>query len=409
MKYFLLIFKNLRRNLLRTTLTCLATMFLVFIVTIVWTIVWFMGKVTAEKSKDLKAIVTERWQIPSQMPWAYASSLCEGAAQTPGDVRPQDNMTWQFYGGSLEEDKSKRTRENIVFFFGMDPHKIIPMMDDAENFDPALIEKLASNKKGAIIGRERLQALKKKVGERIKVYSFNYTDINLEFDIIGQCPEGRYNQSAFMNRDYLNDQMDVYKRQRGTPHLMADKTLNLVWLRVPDTHSFELLSGQIMGSPAYQSPAVKCETASSGIAAFLDAYKDLLRFMEYIFVPGVLATIALVVATAISISVRERRTEMAVLKVLGFQPRQIMLLVLGEALILGAGSGFLTATATYVLVDLVLGGIRFPIAFFPAFFIPINALAWGFAIGAGTALVGSVIPAWSASSVKVSEVFAKVA
>jgi putative ABC transport system permease protein len=410
MKYFLLIFKNLRRNLLRTTLTCLATMFLVFIVTIVWTIVWFMGKVTAEKSKDLKAIVTERWQIPSQMPWAYASSLCEGAAQTPGDVRPQDNMTWQFYGGSLEEDKSKRTRDNIVFFFGMDPHKIIPMMDDAENFDPALIRDLASNKKGAIIGRERLQALKKKVGERIKVYSFNYTDINLEFDIIGQCPEGRYNQSAFMNRDYLNDQMDVYKKDhRGTPHPMADKTLNLVWLRVPDMDSFERLSGQIMGSPAYQTPAVKCETASSGIAAFLDAYKDLLRFMEYIFVPGVLATIALVVATAISISVRERRTEMAVLKVLGFQPRQIMLLVLGEALILGAGSGLLTATATYVLVDLVLGGIKFPIAFFPAFFIPVNALVWGFAIGAGTALVGSVIPAWAASSVKVSEVFAKVA
>jgi putative ABC transport system permease protein len=410
MKYFLLIFKNLRRNLLRTSLTCSVTMFFVFKVTLVWTIVWFMDRATAEKSKDLKAIVTERWQIPSQMPWAYASSLCEGAAQTPGDVRPQDNMTWQFYGGSLEEDKSKRTRENIVFFFGMDPHKIIPMMDDAENFDPALIEKLASNKKGAIIGRERLQALKKKVGERIKVYSFNYADINLEFDIIGQCPEGRYNQSAFMNRDYLNDQMDVYKKDhRGTPHPMADKTLNLVWLRVPDTHSFELLSGQIMGSPAYQSPAVKCETASSGIAAFLDAYKDLLWFLEYIFVPAMLGIIALVVATAISISVRERRTEIAVLKVLGFQPRQIMLLVLGEALILGAGSGLLTATATYVLVDLVLGGIKFPIAFFPAFFIPINALVWGFAIGAGTALVGSAIPAWSASSVKVSEVFAKVA
>ena len=43
---------------------------------------------------------------------------------------------------------------------------------------------------------------------------------------------------------------------------------------------------------------------------------------------------SLVIANAISISVRERRTEMAVLKVLGFA-LQILRLVLGEALLLG--------------------------------------------------------------------------
>ena len=48
---------------------------------------------------------------------------------------------------------------------------------------------------------------------------------------------------------------------------------------------------------------------------------------------------SLVVANAISISVRERRTEMAVLKVLGFQPRHVMLLVLGEALLVGFLAG----------------------------------------------------------------------
>src|SRR5262249_769086 len=138
MKYVLLIFKNLKRNLLRTTLTCLATMLLVFIVTLVWTIVWFMGRVTEEKSKDLKAVITERWQVPSQMPYAYAATLSEGGARTADDVRPTDHMTWQFYGGSL--DQGKVTRENIVFFFAMDPHKIRSMMDDAENFDPELIK-----------------------------------------------------------------------------------------------------------------------------------------------------------------------------------------------------------------------------------------------------------------------------
>lgn len=407
MKLALLVLKNLRRNLLRTVLTSAAIMVLVLVVTLVWTVLWFLDMVTAEKSKDFKAIVTERWQLPSQMPFAYAASLSAGAARRPEDLRPDDSMTWQFYGGTL--DPNRRTRENIVFFFAMDPRKIRTMMDDGDMFDPALIEKLVQNKRGALIGRERLEALNKRVGERITVTSLNYKDINLEFEIIGVCPEGRYNQSAFMNREYIIDALDAYQKRTGTRHPLADKTLNLVWLKVPDTDSFRQISEQIMSSAQYTNPAVKVETASSGIAAFLDAYRDLLWGMKYLLVPAILMTMTLVIANAISISVRERRTEMAVLKVLGFGPGQILALILGEALLVGAGSGLASAGGAYALVNWVVGGIKFPIAFFPAFYIPVNALWWGFTIGAGTAFAGSFLPAWSARSVKVAEVFSKVA
>ena len=99
---------------------------------------------------------------------------------------------------------------------------------------------------------------------------------------------------------------------------------------------------------------------------------------------------------------------MAVLKVLGFRPNQILALVLGEVLLVGAGTGLVCALFSYFGVYF-MGGINFRVAFFPAFFIPIDALWWGPAIGAGTALVGSFVPAWGARSVKVSEVFSKVA
>ena len=91
-------------------------------------------------------------------------------------------------------------------------------------------------------------------------------------------------------------------------------------------------------------------------------------------------------ANAISISVRERGKEMAILKVLGFRPGHILMLVLGEALAIGALAGFVSATAAYLLINIVFGGLKFPIAFFPTFLIPINALWWGLAVGAGTAL-----------------------
>src|SRR5205814_8388556 len=89
-KALLFILKSLARNKVRTLLTGLATGLFVLLVTLVWSVLWFLDLVTQEKKKDFKAIVTERWQIPSQMPFSYAQPLSEGAARNPGDIRPID-------------------------------------------------------------------------------------------------------------------------------------------------------------------------------------------------------------------------------------------------------------------------------------------------------------------------------
>lgn len=415
MKLLWLIVKNLRRNLLRTTLTALGTIVLVFVVTLVWSVLSFLDTAMAGKSANFKAIVTERWQIPSQMPFAYAASLSEGAAREEGDVRPLDAMTWQFFGGTL--DPVSRTRENLVFFFGIEAKKLATMMDGLDELTgppmeqlQADIKKMENNRQGIIVGAERLKAINKRVGERIKLYGLNYKDIDLEFEIVGVFPPGRYDQSAAMNREYLNEALDNYARTHsGKKHPLADKTLNLVWLRVPDSNAFNRVSEQILSSPDYSSPAVKCETASSGIAAFLEAYRDLIWGMRWLLAPAILVTLSLVIANAISISVRERRQEMAVLKVLGFKPRQILMLILGEALLVGGLAGLISAAGTYLIINHVVGGVKFPIAFFPAFLIPTAAFLWGPTTGALTSLAGSIVPAWSARTVRVADVFAKIA
>jgi putative ABC transport system permease protein len=407
--YVKLVAKSLLRNKLRTVLSCLAVVVLVFVMTMLTSMLLFIEVVMTEKTKDLKAIVTERYQIPSQMPFAYAATLEEGAVRpgNPDDIRPADSMTWQFFGGTMDPDK--RTRENLVFFFAMDPRRVRSMMDDLDSLDQGMIDKMIQNKRGVLMGKDRMATINKRVGDRFVLTGLNYKDIDLEFEIVGRLPEGRYDQNAIMNRDYLNDALDQYERQHnGTKHQMANKTLNLVWLRVPDSESFKKVADQVMTSSLYTAPFVKCETASSGIASFLDAYRDIFTVMKLLIMPAMLIIMALVVALTISISVRERRTEMAVLKVLGFSPRRILALVLGEALLVGAGSGLLSAAATFSFINLYLGGIKFPIAFFNAFFVFADAFWWGVVFGGVTALVGSFIPAWSARSIRVSEVFAKV-
>jgi putative ABC transport system permease protein len=432
--YFRLIAKSLFRNIVRSVLTSLVVTVLVLVVTMIWTVTTTLDAITTEKSQDFKVIVTERWQIPSQMPYSYSGGLAKGAARKEGDVRPQDSMNWSFYRGTI--DPANRTRDNSVVFFAMDPAKLMKAerdaqgklllhpngrpryssmmdgMDELTNEEIDLLDKacrqLEKDPSCVIVGKERLAALKKKVGERIKVTSFNYPGIDLEVQIVGEFPDGRYNQSALVNFTYIQNGLDNYKTKNGKAHPMTDKCINVVWLRVPDTETFRQLADQVMDSPEFTTPAVKCETASSGVASFLDAYRDLFWGVKYLFVPAILVTLAVVIATAISISVRERRTEMAVLKVLGFGPTKIMVLVQGEAVLIGALSGLVSGLLALGVINFAMGGLKFPIAFFPAFLVPKAALWWGVVIGGLTALVGSIVPAWSARSVKVAKVFSKI-
>jgi putative ABC transport system permease protein len=412
-----LIFKNLRRNLLLSILSSVVIMGFVIVVTMIWTVLTFLDSMTTEKSKNFKIIVTEKHQLPSQMPLSYANDLETYAPS------PDDTMTWQFYGGSIKQNEL--TPSTVVFFFCMEPKKLITfdkngkydsMMDGIEDFTDeernllgAACKEMEEFPYKVLIGQERLDALNKKVGERIKVYSINYQDIDLEVEIMGALPPGRYGQSAVMNCKYLNGAMDRYERDNKKKHPMYDRSLNLVWMRVRDRAQYEKIAAAVETSPKFKTPAIKVETASSGISTFLDAYRDLLAAVRWGIVPVALFTIALVIAIAISLGIRARRTELAVMKVLGFTPNMVLVLVLGEALILGIVSGVISAVGTKLVVNEVFNGVKIPIAFFPAFKVPDAALLWGLTIGAVTSLAGSLVPAWFARNVKVSEVFSKIA
>ncbi|HEY1375558.1 MAG TPA: ABC transporter permease, partial [Gemmataceae bacterium] len=136
---------------------------------------------------------------------------------------------------------------------------------------------------------------------------------------------------------------------------------------------------------------------------------DILWGMRWLMAPLIVAVIVLIVAIANSIGVRERQKELAIMKVLGFAPWQILVLIVGEAVLVGALSGAIATTTAWGLINQVMGGFALPIGFFGKFKVADAALWWGPAVGAFAAAAGSFFPAWSARKVKVTEVFSRIA
>jgi putative ABC transport system permease protein len=420
MKFFLLILKNLRRNKLRTALTVLATMVLVFVVTMIWTVVYFLDQLTADKMSTLKAIVTERWQMPSQMPLSYAGPLSDAAARKPGDKKPKESMGWQFYAGSLDKGATK-TRDNRVLMVAMDvrklPRKSVRdgkvvvvnknMIEDLDPIDEEIIQKLEQTTQGCLLGSHRLKALNKRVGERFTMYAWEYTGIDLEFEIIGVLPDGRWAENGFMNARYLNNAIDSYKGPGGARHPLDQRRLNMFWVEAEHKDDFGQIVDQINNSPSFSERPVKCETFASLVANMLDSYSGFIWFIQWVLVPGSMFSMALLIANAISLNVRERTKEFAMLKVLGFQPWHVQVLVLGEGLLLGAVSGLVAGSLIYFIANSLAGGIVLPGS--QPFPVPAKAITWGVSVGGATALIGSFLPAWTARTVKPSEMLARVA
>jgi putative ABC transport system permease protein len=415
--YIDLMFRNIIRNLLRTSLTYFAIFVLVFVISGVWTILNFIDSITEEKDNNLKAIITEKHQFPSQMPRSYEQQIGEIASRLPPEMRPKngddDIMTWSFVGGSL--DPTNRSLKNILFLFAMEPRKLLTMMDGIDELSPAelrelqrAVDEMEKNPRAVVIGEEKLDLLEKKVGDRVKMTCFNYNGLEFDFDIIAAFPRGsRYSQSAVMSRGYFYRAVDDYERRMNRTEF-SDKCLNLLWIRLPSKEAFETMATQV-NTPGRFAPAIKMETASAAFGAFLDPYRDIFWGMRWVLSPMLIVIITLIIAIAVSIGVRERRTEMAVLKVLGFKPRQVLLLVLCEALLVGVISGFISSGLVYVGVKYILNGLPIKISFFPKFMLKPTILAWGPLIGSVAAFVGSIVPAWTTHRIKAAEVFARVA
>jgi putative ABC transport system permease protein len=389
LKFFILILKNLGRNKLRTTLTALAVTVMVTICAEMMTIIATVRQHVEAEASQSKLLVTERWVAPSRIPARYVPAL----TRLEGVV---DWTIWNFYAGFLDES---RQRSHQGFGLATRPDNLVSMHTGLEKLDREAIEALKREKTGAILSADIMRMMGWKLGQSFTVLSSSHTGKDLRFKIVGVLPPGEYSRNFFFREDYYEEATS------------NKETINCVWLRMRDAESARQAAGQIQEQFQKKQPELKVETESAGVARFVSRGQAILSIIELV-VSILLIDMVIVLSNSISVATRERKVEMAVLKVLGFEPAAIMVLVIGEATLIGAASGLFGASLAWLCSTLAVSGIVTNSAvsrIFLLFPIRIEMLLWGVLMGSFVGFAGSVLPAWNARKVKVSDVFAKIA
>jgi putative ABC transport system permease protein len=143
--------------------------------------------------------------------------------------------------------------------------------------------------------------------------------------------------------------------------------------------------------------------------SFLGMLSTLLKAVDIVSLV-ILVIMMLILGNTIAMSVRERTQEYGVLRAIGFMPRHIATLVLGEALAVGFVGGAIGVGLAYPLINEVVGAWiedNFT-GFFPYFRMVERDAIIAIVAGMLVAAIASAIPAYNASKLHVIDALRRV-
>ncbi len=384
MKYFHLIWANLMRRKVRTLFTLLSILiaFLLFGYISAIHIAFSMG---VELAGADRLLLRHKVSLTQLLPESYQARI----ARVPGVVEVT-HQTW--FGGVYQEPKNFFMQTPVVpeEFFSLYPEFLVPE-DQLEAF--------RRNRTGAIVGRTIADRYGWKVGDRIPIQATIWVKKDggrtWEFTIEGiydGAEKGTDTTQFLFHYDYFDE-----ARQ------FAEGMVGWYVLRIEDPDHAAEIAERIDAEFANSPYETKTETEKAFLQAFARQVGDI-GTIAVAIMSAVFFTILIVAGNTMAQSVRERTSELAVLKTLGFTNMKVLLLVLMESCmlaILGGGLGLMIARLLISFGDPTGGWL-------PMFFFPGRDLVLGWALVLLLGLVTGFLPAIQAMRLRIVDALRRV-
>ena len=368
MKFWPLLFANLGRRKLRTALTAGSFAVAIFLFCLLLAIrAGFQQGVEAAGVDRL--LVINKFSFIQPLPVAHRDRIL----QVPG-VEEATFASW--FGGIYQDPK------NMFPQFAID-HRTYRDVFSEFLVPEAEWQAFAADKMGAIAGEGIARRFGWKVGDRIPIKDSpygSYFEFNLRGIYTGARPHDDLTQFWF-RWDYLDEKGPVEMKGR----------VGWYTARVKPGAAMAVVARDIDARFANSAFETRTQSEQAWMASWLEQMGNI-ELLMLVIGSVVLFTLLLVTGNTMAMSVRERTSELAVLKTIGFGDGAVLVLVLAEGALIaavGGGAGILLAKL-FTLGGDPTGG------FFPAFRLPGSAVGAGAGIALAVGLLAGLIPALTA-------------
>jgi putative ABC transport system permease protein len=250
-----------------------------------------------------------------------------------------------------------------------------------------------STRTGALVGRKLAERFGWELGDKIPIQPTFWRPQDggpetYTFDIVaiyeGATPDVDETQ-LFFHYKYLMERMGDIGQ------------VGWYIVEVADPQAADQVANAIDAAFANSPAETKTTTEKAFMQGFAKQVGDTGTLLMAI-VGIVFFVILLIAGNTMAQSVRERTSELGVIKTLGFTDAGVLAMVLGESLLLALVAGGLGLAAIYLLAP----GIRPMVEMFmPVFYVPARTLAYGLALAIALGLASGGLPAWIAMRLQI--------
>jgi putative ABC transport system permease protein len=385
MKYWIIILAALNRKRWRTGLT-ISSLVIAFLLFGLLRSVAVVFTEDIELSGDDRLVVASKYSIIDSMPISYLQRI--------KSIENVDIVAHQDWFGGTYIDRAN--------FFPKWPVPPKDFLDIYQEFNISSVQKEAfiTTRTGMIAGKKLAERFNWKIGDRIPVIGdiyFMSNGSNLwEFDLVGiftDIENPGNEEQVFMNYQYFDEARESYTKG----------TVGNFIVKLDSKDAGPRVAQEIDAMFANSMDETKTYTEKAYQQMFASQIGDIGLIMNSILA-AVFFTILLVTGNTMSQSIRERTSELAVFKTIGFSDMTMLILVLIESMvlcligaILGLGITALLMPGLSELISVSLGEIS----------LDSSVIISGIGIAIITAFISGFPPALGAMRLKVVDALRK--
>ncbi|MBI4912091.1 MAG: ABC transporter permease [Acidobacteria bacterium] len=373
MKYLHLVLRSLFRSRRRTLLTVAFLAVSVFLVATLQSILATLDGFANNPNAANRVAVRHKVSLTNLIPMRYQDWI----RQQP---EVEATMAIQWFGGIYQDPR------NFFANFAAEPEPIVRIFrEEIVEYTESEFKDFLRDRNGCIVGKSLADKFGWKVGDVVTLQGTIFP-MNPRLTVRGTWKSKRQADEQVL---YFHFKL----LEEGVPRIAG--RVGSFWVRAKNADDVPRLIERIDRHFSDALEPTQSETENAFQLNFLKMMGNIAAIIHSI-TGAVLAALLVVTANTMAMAIRERTTEVAVFRAMGFTSLQVLGILMAEGILLSLMGGVGGIALAWLGAGAIQQGIGSVIPWLADFAIPTETLLFCLHASMGLGLLSTLVPAWRA-------------